>query len=324
MEQILGTLAVTPVRSVWTNEAFDFTPWLAQAPNIARLGEALGLELEVEHTEVAVGPYSADILAKEVGSGKYVVIENQLERTDHDHLGKAITYAAVLDAAIVVWVATDFTAEHQKALDWLNDHSTGSIGFYGVKLELWKIDGSRPALRFNVVSQPTEIVRQASITKATEDLTDAKKLQLEFWSAFRESLLSRRIVPSAQSARPQYWYEISLGRSGIHLSAIANTYEGKIGVRVYFANQVADQALAQLELEREVIESELGFALAWNPNPQNRDKILLVVREADLSNRAQWPEYLDWLIDRTSRLRTAFAPRIKRLDLKRTIELPGA
>jgi len=131
---MLGKIKTVPLRSIWKNEAYDFTPWLSE--NITDLGEALGLELEFEDKEVSVGPYSADILAKDAGTGQYVVIENQLEKTNHDHLGKCITYSAVLNASAVIWVASDFTEEHKKALDWLNDHTSDEIAFYGVKIEL--------------------------------------------------------------------------------------------------------------------------------------------------------------------------------------------
>jgi hypothetical protein len=123
----LGVLKTITARKKWNNEAQDFTPWLSN--NISELNKALGLELEVENIEVAVGPYSADILAKDTGTGKYVIVENQLEKTNHDHLGKAITYASVLDASTIIWIATDFTEEHKKALDWLNDHTSEEIFF---------------------------------------------------------------------------------------------------------------------------------------------------------------------------------------------------
>jgi hypothetical protein len=191
----------------------DFTPWLASDENVAKLAIAIGLELEVENIEVSVGPYSADILAKDSGTGRYVVIQDQFEKTNHDHLGKLITYASVLDASAVVWITEQFTHEHQKALDWLNDHMTDDVAFYGVVLELWQIDGSRPAVKLNLVSRPAEIIRQAAIAKASENLSDARRLQLEFWTQFRENLLSTKIVSSAHSARAQYWFDVALGRS---------------------------------------------------------------------------------------------------------------
>ncbi len=117
----------------------------------------LGIELAVEDTEVFVGPYSADILARDTASGNYIVIENQLGKTNHDHLGKAITYGAALNAAAIVWIASDFSDEHKKGLDWLNDNSSGDVAFFGVRLELWRINESPPAVRLNVISRPTEV-----------------------------------------------------------------------------------------------------------------------------------------------------------------------
>lgn len=143
----LGEIEKLDVRNVWAHEASNFTPWLAEEENIARLGSAIGLELEVENTEVSVGPFSADILARDSGSSAYVIIENQLSKTDHDHLGKAITYAAGLNAGTIVWVAPEFTQEHRKAIDWLNDNSVGDVAFYGVQVELWTIDDSNSTLR---------------------------------------------------------------------------------------------------------------------------------------------------------------------------------
>jgi hypothetical protein len=315
VESELGVFKKLQVREIWTNESSDFTPWLAQEENLGLLSEALGLELELESTEVSAGPYSADILAKDTGTDKYVVIENQLEKTNHDHLGKAITYASALNAGAVVWIAPTFTDEHKRALDWLNNNSTENIGFYGVTVELWQIDESRPAVRFNVVSYPSETVRQTAIARSAEDLTDTKKLQLEFWTQFREAMKVTGQMASLQAPRPQYWYNIPLGRSNIHLSLTANTFENKIGVRVYMRGAVADAALAQLEPQRESIEKEIGAPLAWNPHPEKQDKIILLRMDADLQNRDRWGEYIQWLVETAMRFRKAFGQRVKLLDL---------
>jgi len=319
MPDKLGALASVEVRSFWSNEASDFTPWLAHEENLALLGKAVGLELEVEHTEVAVGPYAADIVARDSATGSYVVIENQLAKTDHDHLGKALTYAAVLGAKTVVWLAVDFTDEHRKALNWLNDNSSEDIAFYGVQLELWSIDGSAPAVRFNVVSRPTELARQVISSKSGE-LSENRKLQLEWWTAFRDALLAQKVVPSAQSPRPQYWYNVALGRTGIHLSATANTFDKRIGVRVYMMSKYGGgSALQQLLEARDAIEKEIGAPLVWDPNPEATDKVIAVYRDADLSRRDKWPEYLKWLVDMTVRFRKTFGPRVKALDLAGTL-----
>jgi hypothetical protein len=311
----LGTFKKLEVRSFWINEFTEFTPWLAKEENLARLGEAIGLELELESTEVSAGPYSADILAKDTGTDKYVVIENQLEKTNHDHLGKAITYASALNASAIVWIAPMFTDEHKRALDWLNDNSTEDVSFYGVTVELWQIDDSKPAVRFNVVSYPSEPIRQTAIARAAEDLTDTKKLQLEFWTQFREAMKATGQLTSLRAARPQYWYDLPLGRANIHLSLMANTFENKVGVRVYLRGQVADTALAQLEPQRDVLEKEIGARLEWNPHPDKQDKIIALRMSADLHAKDKWNDYIQWLVNTTLKFRKAFAERVKALDL---------
>jgi hypothetical protein len=313
---VLGELKLLDVRSLWPNESSDFTPWLANAENISRLGAALGLELEVESTEVAVGPYAADILARDSGTGGYVVIENQLGKTDHDHLGKAITYAAVLAAGAIVWVAPEFTEEHRKAIDWLNDNSFDDVSFYGVRIELWQIDTSKPAVRFNVLSRPSEVARKAAVTKASAALSDAKKLQFQWWTEFRKALLEQKVVTSAQAAAPRYWHNVALGRTGFHLSNICDTYANRIGVRVYMRHKHGgDAALAQLLEQKQDIEAEIGQPLIWNANPEALDKTITLVREVDLNDRERWPEYLSWMVRMTEKFRTAFAPRVRKLSL---------
>ena len=310
----LGEIRKLRVRDHWKHEEHEFTPWLANEENIGRLAKAIGLELQVEGIEVPVGPFSADVLAKDA-SGNYVVIENQFGKTDHGHLGKTLTYAATLGATVVVWIAEQFTDEHRKTIEWLNERVSDELSLYAVEFELWQIDQSRPGLRFNVLSEPTEISKQATAVKVAGQTTDAKKLQSEFWTAFRHELLERKIVPTAQAPRPQYWFNVSLGRSNIHLSNIANMTDGKIGVRVYIRSKVASAALPQLEAERSGIKSEIGEKLEWNPNPEAIDKVIKLEHPADLNNRDRWPEYISWLVDKVDKFKKAFGPRVKKLHL---------
>ena len=315
----LGQMKKVRIRDIWKHEEHEFTPWLASEENFVKLADALGLELQVEGVEVPVGPFSADILAKD-NSENFVIIENQFGKTDHDHLGKVLTYAATLDASAVIWIAERFTDEHRKAIEWLNDHTSEGLGLYAVELVLWQIDNSKPALQFNVLSQPSEIVKQAIAVKSGGPISDARKLQLEFWTMFREALLERKVVSSAQTPRPQYWFDVALGRSNIHLSNIANTFDGRIGVRVYIGNKIADMALPQLEAQRSAIENEIGEPLKWNPNPDAKDKIILLDREVDLDDRSKWPEYVSWLVERVSKFKKAFEPRVKQLVLSQDEE----
>jgi hypothetical protein len=312
-EKLLGKIKKRDARKIWINEATEFTPWLASEENISQLSKAIGLELEVDQVEASVGPYSADILAKDTGTGKYVVIENQLGKTNHDHLGKAITYGSVLDAGTIIWIATKFTEEHQKALNWLNEYTSEELSFYGVLLEIWQIDESLPAVRFNVISQPAEIKRIDVTERSKEALSETKKLQLEFWTQFREKLLKSKVVVSGRTPRPQYWYNVALGKSHIVLSNIASIVENKIGVRVYIENKIANWALPQLESQKKEIEAEIGSKLQWNPNPENRDKIITLTKDVDFQNREEWDSYIEWLVDMVKRFKKAFAPRVKKL-----------
>jgi hypothetical protein len=147
----LGRLQRLPLREVWKSESGDFTPWLAQEENLRLLGETIGLDLELESRERDVGPFRADLLCKNTVDDSWVLIENQVERTDHTHLGQILTYAAGLEAVTVVWVAERFTEEHRAALDWLNENILEKFAFFGLEVELWRIGDSPTAPKFNVI-----------------------------------------------------------------------------------------------------------------------------------------------------------------------------
>ena len=310
----LGKLKYLNLKSVWSHEERDFTPWLAEDEHLAALSEAIGRDLQLERIEVPVGPYWADMLAKDA-NGEYVVIENQFGKTNHDHLGKLLTYGATLGASAVVWIAEQFTEEHRKTLDWLNERTIDSLSLYAVQLEVFKIDESSPAIRFNIISQPNQVVRDATAARIAGPLTPAQQLQLEFWTLFRGRLIERKVIPSAQTPRPQYWFDVALGRNNFVLSNILDTTGRKIGVRVYINNRIADSALQQLEKDKVAIENEIGQKLHWNPSPNKRDKIIGLYKEVDPFNRDEWPAYCDWLVEYVAKFRKAFMPRIKALNL---------
>lgn len=315
----LGLLKNLKLKSVWNHEERDFTPWLAEESHLSELSEAIGMDLQLERIEVPVGPYWADILARDA-SGDYVVIENQFGKTNHDHLGKLLTYGATLGASAVVWIAEEFTEEHRKTVEWLNERTIDSLSLYAVQLEVLQIDDSPPAIRFNIISQPNQVVRAATAAKSSGVLTETQQMQLEFWTLFRNRLLEKKVIPSAQTPRPQYWFDVALGRSNIFLSNILDTSSNRVGVRVYIGNRIADAALSQLEADKAAIENEIGEKLTWNPTPEKRDKIIGLFKNVDLSNRDLWPEYCDWLVTSVEKFRKAFAPRVKALKISEVME----
>ena len=296
-------------RKMWPNEALNFTPWLAE--NIAELGEKLGMELEVVGQEVSVGPYSADVLAKDIDIDAYVVIENQLEKTNHDHLGKSITYASALNAKTIVWIATDFTEEHKKALDWLNDNTNEDLAFWGIQLELWQISEDTASMRLNIVSRPSTNVK--TIKSKTNNESESRNLQLEFWTKFRDKLQSTKKIPSLQTPQAHYWYDVRIGRSFIKLSNVCNTQKNFVGVRLYIRSNVVDMYYPVLEAKKEEINKALGCEPIWDANPEARDKTIAITYSTDLTDTDRMEEALDWLVKQTIVFHSVFSKEVKEI-----------
>jgi len=275
----LGKLESVPLRECWKTEAADFTPWLASAENIALLGDAIGLDLEVEAQEESVGPFRADILCKDTVTGNWVLVENQLERTDHLHLGQLLTYAAGLNAVTIVWIADRFTEEHRAALDWLNEITDEKFNFFGLEIELWRIGESPYAPKFNVISKPNDWTRSISRGAARieeRELTETRRMQKEFWEGFREFLADSGSSLRPQKAHPQTWMLLPIGRSGFALCAIASTWNtkresfdlGEVRAELTLSDEHAKNYFKILKDEKETIEHELGQPLYWH-NPEN-------------------------------------------------------
>ena len=185
MKKPLSKLNKVELRDVWGHEAIDFTNWLAQKENLDALSEEIGVDIKLIKTEANVGKFSVDILAEEEASGRKIIIENQLEDTNHDHLGKIVTYASGYDAEIIIWIVKGVRDEHQKAIDWLNEHTDENISFFLIKIELWQIEGSNPAPKFEIMVSPNEWAKAIKTSPSNGELTDTKLQQLEFWNKFK-------------------------------------------------------------------------------------------------------------------------------------------
>jgi hypothetical protein len=315
--QPVGTLERVDLRALWESEALHFTPWLAQEHNLARLAEVLGLDLEFEGTEKVVGPFKADILCKVPGADEHIVlIENQLERTDHSHLGQIITYAAGLQAVTVVWIAKQFTEEHRAALDWLNEKLAGRCNFFGLEIELWRIGSSPVAPKFNVISKPNDWASQViQAARAVSEISDTKLAQQEYWQAFRETLLKRGSVLKPQKALPQHWTNLAVGRANFWMSA-SQKYgpNGWVAAELHMNPPEAKAYFAQLHAQKEQIEKELGFPLQWEELPDRKESRMVVeLPSQDTSNRTLWPQQHAWLADKLERMHATFKERIRAL-----------
>ncbi len=312
----LGTLVRLDPRDSWVSESGSFTPWLAQAENLALLGQTIHLDLELEATEKDVGPFRADILCRD-GEGKWVVIENQLERTDHSHLGQLLTYAAGLKAVTVVWVAREFTDEHRAALDWLNENTKDAINFFGLEIELWRIGDSPPAAKFNVVCQPndwSESASSAAKALAETALTPTKQLQLEYWTAFVKTVKANPGPLRTQKPLPQLWTTLPLGRANVYLTATASVQNKRLGAHVTLGGDHGKAFFKQLSSQKDSIEKAFGGPLEWRELPDNKESQVGVVwNDADPSDATSWPKQHESLRATLARLHQAFAPRVKQL-----------
>lgn len=311
----LGRLQQIDLRKVWLSEPGHFTPWLAKDENLSLLADAIGLDLECQGQEKGVGPFRADIVCKDTADGSLVLIENQLARTDHTHLGQLMTYAAGLDAVTIVWIAERFTEEHRAALDWLNEITNEKAGFFGLEIELWQIGDSPIAPKFNVVCKPNDWIKGgAGAGGASGGTTETTRLQQEYWLALRNLLAERRSLLKPQKAHPQHWLTVSIGRSCFHLAALVNTQEENIGVELYIGGTYAKHWFKLLEAERQQIEREFGGALDWKELPQKKACRVLVTRErCDIRKRDQWSAQQAWLADTLERMSKVFKPRVLNL-----------
>lgn len=314
----LGRLTRVDLRKVWETEAQDFTPWLAQDENIAILGETLDMELEVEAQEKDVGPFRADILCRDADStdrDSLVLIENQLERTDHTHLGQLMTYAAGLHTVTIIWVAQRFTDEHRAALDWLNEITNERFRFFGLEVELWRIGESLAAPKFNIVSKPNEWAREAGAASATVSTTStAGMLRQRYWAAFIKHLGERHARFSKRTPTTDSWMSYPTGRShfGLSVNVLRRDRRTQVSLSLGGPDRVAHYHL--LLEQREEIETSLGETLDWRPHRRTGQLCLAWPEEAVLDAEDDWPRQHQWLADTLERFDTVFRPLVKDLD----------
>ncbi len=318
----LGRLEKVELRKVWSGEATDFTPWLAEKDNLALLGDTLGLVLELEAQEKDVGPYSADIFCKNTADDTRVVIENQLEKTDHSHLGQILTYAAGLSAVTVVWIAQRFTDEHRAALDWLNEVSTENAQFFGLEVEVWRIGDSKPAPKFNIVAKPNDWVKTEKAQRI--DLTPTQALQLDFWHGFREFLLDSDTTIKPGNPAPRHYMNFSLGRGGFNTHAIATFWDsdldkysnGELRAGLYIHDRRHAKAFFEMLFhDKAKIEREMGCSLVWL-NPEHSNPCSIFVKMcSELEDTSKRPHQHAWLLENLEKIHRVFPNRVTNLEI---------
>jgi hypothetical protein len=316
----LGRLELVDPRSAWPDEAANFTPWLAEDANLGQLAESLGLSLELEAVEKQVGPFAADILAKDIATNSWVLIENQIEPTDHRHLGQLLTYAAGLDTRIIVWIAKSFRDEHRAAVDFLNKATTQDFSFFAEEIELYKIGDSPFAPRFSVVAKPNGWRKQVQQGKqaAEGELTESQKLYKEYWGKLISS--GKVHYPAIAGLNP--WQQNTQGLEKLRVSnppvRLNATFSWDKGLRleVYMDGVLAKAAFKKLQDSRDAIESEFGEPLAWEELPQAQASRISFYMPGNQKphNPAQWQAQHDWLLTWAPKLAAAVRPFVTSLD----------
>lgn len=307
----LGTLTRLDPREIWPDEARDFTPWLAA--NLSKLAEVLGMELELEGHEAPVGGFSLDLLARDLGRDRLVVIENQFGATNHDHLGKLLTYAAGFDAGAAIWIAGEFREQHRQGLDWLNRRTGIDTDFFGLVVEVLQIDQSRPAYNLKLVAAPSEWSGERRPPAGVSPRSEAYRA---FFQDLLDRLRQEHRFTTARAAQPQNWYSFATGISGVKYAAVF-ALGGRFRTEIYIDMGDVDRNKAlfdRLAESRENLEAAFGEKLEWERLDDKRASRIAVYRDGTIDSD---PETLtkirDWAIERLLKLRAVFGPEMTRL-----------
>ena len=298
----LGKLVKVDLRKVWEHEARDFSGWLVKDENLALLSEELGIEIEAVGTEQSSGRFKIDILAKETNSGDYIIIENQLEPTNHDHLGKVITYAAGYDAKYIIWIVKDVLDEHQKAIEWLNEHLDDSISCFLIKIEVWQIGDSKPAPRFEVVSLKNNWVATLKKSVNSEELSANQQRQQEFWTALKQNFQSRDEKMRVPSPSPRHYLDFKMGTTICHTYLSTNSRQKWIRCGLWTTNQDFREYLEERE---EDLKLDLG--LSFNFFRGNKSGgVVATLEVADIYDQSKFSVSFDWLYEHLKLFQNVF------------------
>lgn len=258
----IGKLQEVHLRELWSHEQHDFSEWLASEENLDLLNDALGLTLTDVQTEAFVGSYRADLVAKDETSNLTVVIENQLESTDHDHLGKIITYASGLDADVVVWIVKNAREEHRSAIEWLNQKTLEGISFFLIEVHAYRIGDSLPAPKFEVIEKPNDFNKLRNKPVVDKEVGRAGAERLEFWRLLNDSLIERNNPFNQRKATTDHWYDVAIGTSEANISINLVNAQGIIGVDLYIRDN--KELFDHFHRSAAQIEADLGFAMDWD------------------------------------------------------------
>lgn len=301
----LGKLTEVNVRDLWKHEQYNFSTWLAKEENIAELGDVIGLNLVDVNTEVYVGAYRCDLVAKDETTGTKVIIENQLEATNHDHLGKIITYASGLDAKVVVWVVKEAREEHRSAIEWLNNNTLSNIAFFLIEIHAYKIGDSLPAPKFEMVEKPNDFIKNTKGSNSNGELNKSQAERLEFWERFNTVITEKGKPFSIRKASTDHWYDVALGITGVHISITLVNKANIVGIEIYIHD---DKALFDSLFEKKIeIEEQTGMNFSWERlDGKKASRIKYSIKGLDFDDHSNYHDLMVEVIDKVVIMRNAF------------------
>lgn len=301
----LGRLEeIKDLRTAWPHEAKDFTPWLAQDDNIDNLAEAVGLEITVNETESSVGDFNVDIYASETGTDRKIIIENQLEDTNHDHLGKLITYASGKSANVIIWVVKRAREEHKAAIEWLNNHTDDKIGFFLCEIKLYKIGDSDTAVKFEVIEKPNDWTKEV---KKSESATATQQQRYDYWVAFQEyAFQNAQFAKNFNCRKPSmdHWMNFSIGSSACHIAVSQIQKRNELDVELYISED--KELFHTLFHNKDAIEADTGLTFDWRELPERKASRIIIKKDVAFEDKDQWNMQFDWLIDVMINMKMSF------------------
>lgn len=311
---------ISPVdpRAVWSHEARDLTPWLLANADV--LADVLGIDLELSIAEHPVGPFSLDLLGRDLSNDCVLIVENQLTPTDHDHLGKLITYAAGTDARTVVWLAPTFREEHRQALDLLNDLGGERVRFFGVELRVVRIGDSAAAPLLELRAQPNDWHAQLSAAASTGSRSGGKATAYEgFWTRFLERVrVEHPDWTRAQKPGTANWFAMPCPFKGGPFYSFGFSQGGRLRTELYIDFVEPGRAgglFDALNQRRDLIEARYGAPLSWEELPERRASRVGDYAAGDVLESGAHDRYIDWFFETGARLRRAIDAVAAEIDL---------
>lgn len=305
----LGKLKEVDIRKVWQHEQYDFSNWLSKDDNINQLGDTLNLSLTDVETEKFVGSYRCDIICKDEITGKNVLIENQLEPTNHDHLGKIITYASGLDASVIIWIVESAKEEHSSAIEWLNKHTDEDVSFFLIEVHAYTIGDSKPAPYFKIIQQPNDFVKQVKNISKNTELNDSQSNRLEFWNRFNDMLDKMGRPFNKRKATADHWYSVAVGSSQCHISIDLVNREHKIRISMWIPNN--KELYDTFYLNKDSIEMSLGYLISWDKLEGKKAACAYTFIEGlDFNNKDNYDSLMITIIKKVEQFRDSFKPYI--------------